>query len=99
MFWGCVLKEGKPYKTKAVLESNDYPVLHISNAALPKTAQSGKIHLVASMGKDIKELTLTTLSKDKVESIALDLYINVTQDVTLSVQGPGELHLSGFFEP
>jgi hypothetical protein len=51
------------------------------------------------MGKDIKELTLTTLTKDKVESIALDLYINVTQDVTLSVLGSGELHLSGFFEP
>ena len=30
---------------------------------------------------------------------ALDLYVNVSQQVTLSVNGPGDLHLSGFFEP
>jgi hypothetical protein len=35
------------------LEENDYPVLHISNVALPKTAAAGKLHLVASMGKDL----------------------------------------------
>jgi hypothetical protein len=28
----------------------------------------------------------------------LDLYINVSQQVTLTVEG-GEVHLSGFFEP
>lgn len=30
---------------------------------------------------------------------SLDLYFNTTQNVTLSVQGAAELHLSGFFEP
>ena len=46
-------------------------------------------------------MTLATLQKDKVESVALDLYVNVSQQVVLSVSGaPGaELHLSGFFEP
>ena len=29
----------------------------------------------------------------------LDLYINVSQSVILSVQGASELHLSGYFEP
>lgn len=29
----------------------------------------------------------------------VDIYINVTQNVTLSIVGGGELHLSGFFEP
>ena len=99
MFWGVVIKEGKPYKTQSALEENDYPVLHLSNVALPKSAQGGKVHLLASMGKDIKDLTLATLQKDKVETIALDIYINVSQNVTLSISGPGELHLSGFFEP
>lgn len=51
------------------------------------------------MGKDLKNLTLATLQKDKVETVALDIYINVSQNVVLSISGAGELHLSGFFEP
>ncbi len=51
MFWGHVLKDGKAYKTQSALEDNDYPVLHISNVALPKNAPEGKIYLSASMGK------------------------------------------------
>jgi len=87
------------------LEDLDYPVLHISNVALPKNAPQGKIYLLATMGKQgqetVKDLTLATLQKDKVESVALDLYVNVSQQVTLSVSGAqgAELHLSGFFEP
>ncbi len=98
MFWGTILKEGKPLKTKPSLEENDYPVLHISNVCLPKTAAAGKVILMASMGKDLKDLTLAVLQKDKIENVALDLYINITQEVVLSVSG-GELHMSGFFEP
>ena len=83
----------------------DYPVLHISNVALPKNAPQGKIYLLATMGKPgqetVKDLTLATLQKDKVESVSLDLYVNVSQQVVLSVSGAqgAELHLSGFFEP
>ena len=101
MFWGCVLKDGKAYKTQSALEESDYPVLHISNVALPKNAPAGKLYLLASMGKDLQGLTLATLQKDKIESVSLDLYVNVSQQITLTVSGaPGaELHLSGFFEP
>jgi hypothetical protein len=53
MFWGVVIKEGKPYKTQPALEENDYPVLHVSNVALPKSAGNGKVQLLASMGKDL----------------------------------------------
>lgn len=87
MFWGCQLKEAKPYKTQSALEDNDFPVLHISNVALPRNAPNGKIYLLASMGKDLKDLTIATLQKDKIESVSLDLYVNVTQQVTLSVSG------------
>ena len=80
------------------MEENDFPVLHLSNVALPASAQGGKVQLLASMGKDLKDLVLATLQKDKVETVALDIYINVSQNVQLSVSG-GELHLSGFFEP
>lgn len=105
MFWGCVLKDGKAYKTQSALEDNDYPVLHISNVALPKNAPGGKIYLTATMGKTgsetFKDLVIATLQKDKVESVALDLYVNVSQQITLGVSGAqsAELHLSGFFEP
>ena len=51
MFWGCVLKDGKAYKTQSALEEGDYPVLHISNVALPKNAPAGKFYLLATMGK------------------------------------------------
>ena len=58
--------------------------MHISNVALPKNAPQGKIYLLATMGKSgsdssVKDLTLATLQKDKVESVALDLYFNVSQ--------------------
>jgi hypothetical protein len=98
MFWGSVVKDGKPYKTQSALEENDFPVLHLSNVALPRNAPAGKVHLLASMGKDLKDLTIATLQKDKVETVKVDIYFNVSQNVTLSVAG-GELHLSGFFEP
>jgi hypothetical protein len=87
------------------LEDNDYPVLHISNVALPKNAPGGKIYLTATMGKSgaetIKDLVIATLQKDKVESVALDLYVNVSQQITLGASGAqgAELHISGFFEP
>ena len=53
MFWGTILKEGKPFETKNSTDKSDYPVLHISNASLPKTAGNGKVYLMASMGKDL----------------------------------------------
>ena len=99
MFWGCSIKEGQTYKTQSALEQNDFPVLHLSNVALPRNAGNGKVHLLASMGKDLQDLVIATLQKDKVETVKVDLYFNVSQNVTLSIGGQGELHLSGFFEP
>ena len=29
----------------------------------------------------------------------LDLYVNCTQNLTIAVKGPHEVHLSGYFEP
>jgi len=68
MFWGCVIKDGKPFKTASTLEENEFPVLHISNVALPTSAKGNKVHLLASYGKDVKDLTLACLQKDKVET-------------------------------
>jgi len=78
MFWGCALKDGKVYKTKQALEDNDYPVLHISNVALPKGTPNGqKVYLLATLGKELTDHTIATLQQGKVESVSLDLYVNV----------------------
>lgn len=48
MFWGTTIVEKKPFKTNTVLEQNEFPVLHISNVAIPKSGPSGKYYLLAS---------------------------------------------------
>jgi hypothetical protein len=99
MFWGTIVKDAKPYNAQQALEKSEYQVLHISNVALPRDAKANsKVTLLVSMGKDLKDLTIATLTKDKVEVVALDLYINISQAVSFSTVG-GDLHLSGFFEP
>jgi hypothetical protein len=99
MFWGAIVKEGKPWKAVKNMEDAEYPVLHISQAALPKSAQAGKIQLTLSNGKDLKDLVVCTLQKEKVENQSLDLYIHISQPIELKVSGPGEIHLSGYVEP
>jgi nucleophosmin 1 len=39
------------------------------------------------------------LSPEKREVQPLDLYLNISQDITISVKGRNEVHLSGYFEP
>ena len=98
MFWGAVVKEGKPWKAAKNLEDAEYPVLHISQAALPSNASNGKIQVQISNGKELKDLVVCTLQKDKAESQSLDLYIHISQPVVISVNH-GEVHLSGYVEP
>jgi uncharacterized protein YaiI (UPF0178 family) len=84
MFWGAIVKDAKPYNAQQALEKSEYQVLHISNVALPRDAKANsKVTLTVSMGKDLKDLTIATLTKDKVEVVALDLYINISQAVTM----------------
>lgn len=100
MFWGKVLKEGEPYKVQHALEDGEYPVLHLSSAVLGKSDpnQKGKTYVHISMGKELKNLQIAVLSNDR-EVQALDLYLNISQDITISVKGKNEVHLSGYFEP
>jgi len=112
MFWGCVLKKNQPYKVQHALEDGEFPVLHLSNAVLTGSTGSSKkddgrttvtISLKAggdpTVEKDLKHLVIATLCPDKKDQVALDLYINVSQNITIACQGEGEVHLSGYFEP
>lgn len=52
-----------------------------------------------SMGKELKNLQIAVLNPEKSEFQALDLYLNISQDITISVKGKFEVHMSGYFEP
>lgn len=96
MFWGGILKEGQPLKSQKLLETSEFAVLHLSAAILDKpSAKSTRVYC-----KNAKEdeVIIANLN-DKVEQANLDLYINCTQNVTIFVKGPSDVHLSGYFEP
>ena len=42
---------------------------------------------------------VATLIPDKIDSLALNLSLNIKQDIILTLVGKNEVHLSGFFEP
>ena len=104
MFWGCIVKKDQPYKVQHALENGEFPVLHLSNAALSQPAKGDeKTQVRISMKpekkdeKAVKDLIIAILSpKQEVQS--LDLYLNISQNITISVTGKGEVHLSGYFE-
>jgi len=77
MFWGHVVKEGKPMKSQQQLENSEFAALHISSAVLVNGQKDSKVTLSASNGKDLKNLTVASLSMQQ-DTRALDLYINCT---------------------
>jgi nucleophosmin 1 len=86
------------------LEDGEYPVLHLSNASFSKDAKKdgGKAYISVSMkeaGKELKNLNIAILTPDRQEMQSLDLYLNVSQNITISCTGKNEVHLSGYFEP
>ena len=48
--------------------------------------------------REVKNLCIARLNEKKDQQ-ALDIYLNVSQDITISTIGPNEVHLSGYFEP
>lgn len=74
MFWGCVLKEGQPYKVQHALEDGEFPVLHLSNAVLSTDSKkdNGKTSVFISLkgsgdsaaNKDLKNLCIATLNPE-----------------------------------
>ena len=66
MFWGTIIAAGKTWKSQNAFEDGEFPVLHISMASLSRACKTGdKVYLIISDGKNIKELTLCSLQKDK----------------------------------
>ena len=94
MFWGTVIKQGKPF----IMDKDDLSrVIHISNASLGINPSSGRNTLLAVGGP--QKIVLGALEKDKRDHILVDLFIRYEQEIQLQVIGKSEIHLSGFYEP
>jgi nucleophosmin 1 len=79
-------------------------VLHLSTAVLPKNSkkENGPSHVTVSMKhatKEVNNLTLAVLKPGSQDVQNLNVYFNVSQNITLSCHGKNEVHLSGYFEP
>lgn len=96
MFWGSVIKEAQPLKSQKILETSEFAALHLSKAIVAKPSDA-TTRLFVKCGKDA-DVCIASLTKQRDE-VSLDHYINCTQHITLSVRGPAEVHLSGYFEP
>lgn len=49
--------------------------------------------------RELKNLCIANLVPEKKDQQSLDIYLNVSQNITISTQGKNEVHLSGYFEP
>jgi len=108
MLHGFKIKEGKAYKSTKLFEgtSGEFATFHISmavleNAASMKDSDKARVcvQLEEKYGKN--EVTLASLTKQR-DMTALDLYINCTQEVAISVKDAPkgcEVSMSGYFEP
>ena len=81
-------------------------MLHLSSAVLSKnvTEPKSKSYVTVTMrgsdaAKTLKNLTIAVLTPDKNEMQPLDIYCNISQDLTISCQGKNEVHMAGYFEP
>ena len=79
-------------------------MLHLSSAVLSKnvTEPKSKSYVTVTMrgsdaSKTLKNLTIAVLTPDKNEMQPLDIYCNISQDVTISCQGKNEVHMAGYF--
>ena len=98
MLWGSSINSVKPFKIPNNHKSEN---MKISNICLsPKSPGQGKTSLYLKMGMETpqKKLYIVTLETYKNEHCILDVCLNTHQNVTLFVEGNGEMHISGYYE-
>lgn len=93
MFWGCVVKPGKPQKVQK--EQTD--VLLITNISL-NSSGNAKASLFVKVGT-AENILITSLETNKHEHAQVNLYVRISDGVTFTVQGQGEVHVAGYLDP
>lgn len=99
MFWGCIVKDKKPFEIK----TGSNKVLHLSEACLGEKSGEEKVYLQVQRGDE--KYNLCVLQKDKWESHKLDHFLMLaTEDhrpFKLALVGAGantEIHVTGYME-
>ncbi|KAJ8536708.1 hypothetical protein K7X08_035109 [Anisodus acutangulus] len=92
-FWGVELKPGKPYTHNFEQERGR---LHLSQATLG-TGSTNKKSIVQCKVGDKEPIYVCSLLPEKLETCPLNLEFEEDEDVTFSVIGSHNVHLSGFF--
>ncbi|KAK1431575.1 hypothetical protein QVD17_08035 [Tagetes erecta] len=92
-FWGIELKPGKPYVHQY---DDERGRLHVSQATLGNGKSKEKAVVVCNVG-DKKPIYLCSLLPRKMETCSLNIEFEEYEEVTFSVEGPHNIHLSGFF--
>ncbi|KAJ0452247.1 putative peptidylprolyl isomerase [Helianthus annuus] len=92
-FWGVELKPGKPYLHQY---DDERGRLHLSQATLGSGKSKEKAVVVCSVG-DKKPIYLCSLLPRKMETCSLNIEFEEYDEVTFSVEGSHNIHLSGFF--
>jgi hypothetical protein len=99
MFWGCSVKNGKPFEIK----TGSNKVIHLSEACLTPNSGNEKVYLQLQRGDE--KYNLCVLQKDKWESYKLDHFLMLaTEDnrpYKLALHGANnntEVHVTGYLE-
>jgi len=92
-FWGTVIKPNGSYK----LEEEAGKLLHLSTISLG-TFKDGRSLLKVEHEDSKQKVLVASLTPGQTESVSVDLFLNVLQNVTFHNEGSNELHLAGFFE-
>ncbi|XP_057307786.1 46 kDa FK506-binding nuclear protein-like [Hydractinia symbiolongicarpus] len=92
MFWGITLESGKKY-TQVLQRS-----FHVTMAALGfEPVTSEPVAVVVDVNK--AQFVLCTLQADKIPQQTLNLNFTEGEEVSFSIEGDGEVHLTGYLLP
>lgn len=94
MFWGRSLREGEVLSLTE--ECGATAILHISHVSLSPGEDKNPTKVM--LAADGSSFTLAVMSEGKGDFQDIDLSFGCGNDCSVSVQGPGEVNLLGYFE-
>ena len=92
MFYGMILSGPKPKQINLA----DSQLLHLSNVAWKAGKSGHSVSLYAK--KNHTKFLLCVLTKQNPQT-SLDMYVHQQEQVALQIEGNGEVHITGYYEP
>lgn len=94
MFWGQVLNEDKPINLSSFSIKGD--ILHLSHLTLHDSISQDQILIFLTTKGQKHPLAILSKAKPFAD---LNLYFQTNTNSIISVQGKGEVSISGYFPP